>query len=436
MKAVESHPTWFSASNHDVLKAPAWLTNFRLARWQAFQQMGLPVKQDERWKYTDLSMLKQHNFHAAEKKTPSDLIKHIQQHRLLHGEAITLVMVNGQFAPTLSDLNQLPAEVTICSLSQALVEQPDAVEAPLTRIEPHNHVFANLNAASFNDGLFIHVLENYKLTQPVHLLLIAENNGFIAHPRHIIQLEKNSQLTLIEEYVAITTQPYMTNTVMTVDLKEQAQFEYYKIQNENKQAVHMANTFLFQESDSQASLAHFSAGGQFARDEIRVELQAPGAHCKTAGFYGLTEKDQYVDYHIDMLHTAPLTRSEMVYKGVLDNKSRAVFNGRVYVEKEAKKIEAHQANHNLLLSNMAEVYSKPELEIYSDDVKCKHGATIGQLDQEALFYLRSRGLNKAEATTLLLKSFSDDIMQRVASPAIRAHIEKGLKWNEVGNDDQ
>ena len=205
-----------------------------------------------------------------------------------------------------------------------------------------------------------------------------------------------------------------------------SQLHHYKVQRENTSATHMANTFITQQRDSMVALTNISIGAKFSRDDVLVKLQETGAECRTAGFYRLESDNQYIDQHITIDHAAPHSRSEMVYKGVLDKKSRAVFNGRLHVGVGAQKIEAQQQNHNLLLSNFAEIYSKPELEIYSDDVKCKHGATTGQLDQDALFYLRARGIEKTEAVSLLLHAFAADIYQKITNADIRMHIEAAV----------
>jgi Fe-S cluster assembly protein SufD len=179
-----------------------------------------------------------------------------------------------------------------------------------------------------------------------------------------------------------------------------------------------------QKQDSLVTLKNFSAGGLFARDEIAASLQESGANCRTQGFYHLRNACQYIDNHIDIDHIAPHSQSTMLYKGILNHKSRAVFNGRLHVHANAQKIVAHQANHNILLSNDAEIYTKPELEIYADDVKCKHGATVGQLDQDALFYLRSRGIPEAEAIQLLLEGFAEEIMQEITHLGIRIRVNE------------
>ena len=205
-------------------------------------------------------------------------------------------------------------------------------------------------------------------------------------------------------------------------VEEAAQLDYYKIQQEGKQAAHIAHTFIQQKQDSSVSAMNFSTGAQFARDDLIISLKESGAECKTSGFYHLFYDNQYIDNHIDIDHVAPRSHSEMLFKGILDHKSRAVFNGRLHVTEGAQKILAYQANHNLLLSNDAEVYSKPELEIYADDVKCKHGATTGQIDQDALFYLQSRGIPHQEAMGMLLQGFAEEVTEKIKLPAVKMRV--------------
>jgi Fe-S cluster assembly protein SufD len=202
--------------------------------------------------------------------------------------------------------------------------------------------------------------------------------------------------------------------------------DYCKKQNENKKSIHIAHTLVKQLQNSKLSLSSFLCGGLFARDEVKVKLLEPGASCHTGGYYGSSVDNQYVDYHIDIYHLASHSMSEMLFKGTIDKKSRAVFNGKLYVEKDVQKILAHQTNHNLLLSKEAEIYSKPELEIYADDVKCKHGASIGQINHEALFYLRTRGISYSDALAILREGFADDIVQRIKHPEMRMRIQEML----------
>ncbi len=430
MNELAMIPAWLQKSGGDKTwsSAPTWLTDFRRKQWDAFLKNGLPTRKDERWKYTDLSFLTNKNFSTAARVDPYLLRDVINQHRLQRGESILLVCVNGYFMETLSDIAKLPRQVIACSMGKALQHHADIVRANWPdHIDAQKYPFASLNAAMFEDGLFLSLPDDCEINMPVHLLsLVFGDEEFIAQPLHMIVLGQNSKLTLAEECFSHAVQAYMMNSVMMMTVGNHAKLDVCKIQQEGRNAVHMANIFITQKRHSQVSFTNFSSGSLFARDDLVVKLLEPGADCHTSGFYRLRSDGQYVDYHIDIDHAAPHSNSEMLYKGILDKKSRAVFNGRLFVEKDAQKILAYQANHNLLLSSEAEVYSKPELEIYADDVKCKHGATTGQIDQEALFYMRSRGIDKEEAMDILLRGFAEEVMQRVTHPGIKMRIQETM----------
>jgi Fe-S cluster assembly protein SufD len=357
-----------------------------------------------------------------------NLLDGVQQNRLQRCDSVMLVLVNGYFMPLLSDLNKLPEGVIACSMRDSAHQHLDLIKTHLKEnIDADLYPFASLNASQLTDGLFLYLPDDMDMPLPVHLVsIVTGTEEFLAHPRHIFILGKNSKLVFLEEHYSHTDLSYMMNIVTSLVVEENAKLEYYKLQCEGKNAVHMAHTFIRQKQNSSVSFTDFATGGTFARDEIVVKLQEPGAECRTGGFYRLHDDNQYIDHHIDIDHLAPRSNSEMLYKGILDNKSRAVFNGRLHVEQNAQKILAYQANHNLLLSNNAEVYSKPELEIYADDVKCKHGATTGQLDQDALFYMRSRGIEYAEAMNILLKGFAEEVLQRVTHPGIKLRLQELL----------
>lgn len=428
-------PQWLHAckvSAHP--QEAAWLSDFRQRHWDAFLKNGMPTRKEERWKYTDLAFLANKNFSAAvdyrkAKKADADHLHHvINKHRLQCGDSILLVFVNGYFMPVLSDTAKLPPSVIACSLGAAFQQHAELIKKYWpANTDTQKYPFANLNAAVFADGLFLSLSDKCELSMPIHLLSLAAGEcEFAAHPHHFIILGEHSKLPLIEEYIALSDLSYIMNIVTTITVGKHARLEHVKIQNEGVRAVHMANTFVQQKQDSNVTFTNFSVGSTFSRDDVVVKLLETGADCKTSGFYHLRYDNQYIDHHIDIDHAAPRSNSEMLYKGILDKKSRAVFNGRLYVEKDAQKILAYQANHNLLLSNDAEVYSKPELEIYADDVKCKHGASTGQIDQEALFYLRSRGVDKTEAMRILLEGFAEEIMQHVTHPGVKMRVQEML----------
>ena len=411
-----------------IPQSPAWLVNFRQQHWTAFLKNGLPTRKDERWKYADLGFLANQNYAAATQLDTDHLIDIIHQHRLQKSEGILLVLVNGYFMPMLSDLVKLPHHVIACGMSEALQLHNDKIKEHLPeKIDVQKYPFGSLNAAMFVDGLFLYVPDKCELAAPIHLLsLTIGEEEFITHPNNMIIVGQNSQLTLVEEYFSLVNQPYMNNVMTSIHVGENAKLEHYKIQQEGKKAAHFANIFVQQKKNSSFSHMNLSFGSVFARDDLVIKLLESGADCHTSGFYHLRHNNQYIDNHVDIDHAAPHSNSDMLYKGIIENKARAVFNGRLYVEKDAQKILAYQANHNLLLSSEAEVYSKPELEIYADDVKCKHGATTGQLDQDALFYLRSRGIPHEEAMSMLLQGFAEEIMQRVSHAGIKLRVQEML----------
>lgn len=391
--------------------------------WSAFRTQALPTRKHERWKYADLTFLAEQDFTLAQRLDDSSLVDVISQHRLRHNDAILLVSVNGYFEPALSDMHKLPEQVIASSLQNAKEKHAELLELHNNPQDHAQYPFAAFNARMEMDGLFLYVSPHSVIEAPIHLLSITTGDrAVMAHPRHIFVISEFAKLTLVEEYYSQSDQPCLMNVVSDFVVQRGAMLDINKIQNECREAVHVAHTFVYQKQDSQVSITQFAFGARFSRDEVVVQLQESGADCRTAGFYHGHYPNQYIDHHLDISHLAPHSHSEMLYKGIIDQHARAVFNGRLLVNSEAQKTTAYQANHNLLLSTDAEVNSKPELEIYADDVKCKHGATTGQIDQDALFYMRARGMSHDQAMSLLLQGFVQDIINRVNHPGIKQRI--------------
>lgn len=410
----------------DAENAPQWLLHCRQQQRLAFLEQGLPTRSEERFKYADFTFLKNAVFSATEGVQDKKVMELIQQHRMAANDSILLVLVNGDFMQALSD--KLPPDVIACRISEALHTYPEQIRAQWSRyLESERYPFASLNAALSHDGLFFAIKAHYQLEKPIHLLsLITDEKVCMMHTRHVFQLGEGSQLALVDEHVSSLKQAYLVNKVTTWDIGHAAKLQYYKIQQEGEQAVHLAHTFIEQKQNSESTLLFLSAGSRVSRDEVVVNLKETGAHCQALGFYQLANDAQYIDHHIDINHQASRTQSDMLYKGIIKSRAKAVFNGRLYVEKAAQKIVAYQANHTILLSDQAEMYSKPELEIYADDVKCKHGASTARIDQDAIFYLRSRGLDHETALQLLLQGFRQEVIERITHHAIRQHVQETL----------
>lgn len=393
-----------------------WLRRLKANAFNTFETTGLPSRRDEQWKYTDPGFLANKTFAspvmAQEKKVEAIAATHS-----LSTESIFIVLINGYYSQLLSQQSHLPAGAVLSSLRAAFISHPDLVKSYL--IKQTLSPFLNLNTALLTDGVFLYLPKDIRVTVPIHFLYInTDQHNFVSSPRNLIILEAGAEATILEEHVSQQAENYFTNLVTDISVAENGRLYYHKIQNENEQAAHIAQTFVQQKKDSVVKMCTLTVGGGFAREDIFVDLKEPGADTSVNGFYVLNNNDQHIDNHIQIDHTAPHGSSDLMYKGVLDNKSHAVFNGKIKVHPEAQKTRSQQANHNLLLSPTAAIDTKPELEIYADDVKCSHGNTVGQLDADSLFYLRSRGIDRQAALKMLTHAFADDVMNRITHPAI------------------
>ena len=392
----------------------------RRARALAFlKDHGFPTRKKETWKYTDVAPITRRRFtlpEAAPPRVDESFIESLRFPGLSGGE---MIFVNGHFAPTLSDVAKLPAGAAAQSLRETRGAKPD---------EEIEHGFTALNAAFLNDGACVEIAAGVEIDKPLHLIYAAEaaHDGagpLAAHPRNLIKLGRHAKATIIETCAGPEGAEYFTNSHTEIRAEAGARLSYYKIQQESQRAFHVATTRIKQQRDSWVDCHALSLGGALARSDIAVALEEPGAEVKLNGLY-LADHRQHLDNHILVEHQQPRTRSDEHYRGVINGHARAVFNGKAVVREQAQKIEAHQSNANLLLSGNAEVDAKPELEIYADDVKCSHGATVGRLDETMLFYLRARGLDKETAKSLLIYAFADAVISDIPLPQIRKRLER------------
>lgn len=392
-----------------------WLKALRQQATTQFNNNGLPAKKVEDWKYTSLWTLAQQSFtHDADKTSLS--AQQCDQIALLD-DAYRFVIIDGEFSQALSTVDELPAGITVTALSASLnsVEQVLGKQVELTKVG-----LTALNTMLMNEGVVVTVAADVQIKKPIELLVINSGNtdGLASHLRNVITLGNNSKATVIEHYVGLSDVTSLTNVVTEVVLAEKAELNHYKLQQESDNAFHIATLAARQEQGSQWLTNNISLGGKLARNDVHSQLLGEQSHVVMDGLY-LVNNEQHVDNHTRVDHAVPNTTSEELYKGVLNDKSHAVFNGKVIVHKDAQKTDANQQNHNLLLSRGCEIDSKPEMEIYADDVKCAHGSTVGQINEDQLFFLRARGLDEISARSLLTYAFAVDILERIPSEDIR-----------------
>lgn len=416
-------PGWLAEAFEQTasLAPPAFLGPYQKEQFDQFNRRGFPTRREEAWKYNDLSFLEKPYSQLAQEGTSfkeTETLRDLLKERSRDNEL--LVFLNGIYAPQLSQVSDLGEGVILCNLQEALKTQAPLIKRYLMKeIDPLRHPFASLNAAFFNEGLFLYVPREKALERPLHVLFLSQGQeGFMTHPRHLLILEEGAHLNLTEEYRHDETVPSFTNVCADFFVGRDAILNYHKIQNGTDSSKQIASLFFHQNRNSQVKSTFFAVDGQFTRNDVTFYLQEAYASCQARGLYGLERDGQLIDNHIYMNHSAPFTRSDLDFRGLVSGRSRAVFNGKVEVHQDAKKTQARQMNHNLLLSDFAEVDSKPELEIYTDEVECRHGATTGQLDEEALFYLRSRGIDSAKAKVILLQAFVETLLSEVSLPQV------------------
>jgi Fe-S cluster assembly protein SufD len=401
-----------------------WLRAMRELAIARFSELGFPEPRDEHWKYTRVAPVTKRPFRLASKlcvgMDEDDIAPFLAEGLECH----RLVFVNGWYSAQLSRPGKLPEGVVLGSLAQILSESPDLVR-PWLGAATYRSGFEALNTAFLADGAWVYVARGVVLEKPIHLVYLSTAQGepAVSHVRNLLVAGPNSQARVIESYVALGAGHYFTNAVTAVALDEGAVLEHYKLQEESEKAFHIARLDVRQARDSRLTSHSVSLGGELSRTDIAASLDDEGAECTLNGLY-MVDGRQHVDFHTTVEHVRPRGTSREYFKGILGGRSRGVFNGRVHVHPGAQKTDSQQANKNLLLSRDAEVDTKPELEIYADDVKCSHGATVGQLDGDMLFYLRSRGIDQDSARGLLTYGFAQDVIERMSLGAVRDRLER------------
>ncbi len=405
-----------------------WVASLRQSGIERFATLGLPTTRQEKWKYTRLTALERRVFGLPEADATVPALDGV----ILAG-AHRMVFVNGRFRADLSDLGRLPSGVRATSLAAALEAGEPALEPAFAKAAEEPDAFVALNTAYMGDGALLELAEGCVLDAPLQLLFVAgAGEDYVTHLRNVVVAGANSRATVVEAYVAPDGGSYFTNACTELRLAEGARLDHLRLQNEDESAFHIGRVRADVGRAAGYRSQVFSLGAQLGRADIDVRL-ATGAECDLDGLY-LAGKRQHVDHQTRIDHAEPHATSNQLYKGILDGAARAVFSGTVHVREDAQKTDAKQMNRNLLLSPRTEVDTKPQLEIYADDVKCSHGATVGQLDPVELFYLRSRGLDEHDARQLLIHAFANDLVDRVADDAVRDYVYRALDARLPGRE--
>jgi Fe-S cluster assembly protein SufD len=407
------------------------LARLREEALQRFMSRGLPTTREEEWRFTSVAPIAERTFALARPSAAEVSADDIAPLRLPIAPAVELVFVNGRHVPALSRVGALPTGSRVENLADALATASDQIEPHLARTPPvEQQPFVALNTAFLDDGAWIQVAAGAILQEPIHLLFLStggiDDRPLMSHPRILAILGENSQASVIETFAGTNGAQYFTNALTDIVVGDNAVLDHYKLQYDSPEAFHVGAIHVRTERSATYRSHSISLGGALVRNDVTAVMNGEGAECTLNGLYAV-DAQRLVDNHTTIDHARPHCGSREVYKGILADHARGVFNGKIIVRPDAQKTDAKQTNRALLLSEDAQINTKPQLEIFANDVKCTHGAAVGQLDEEALFYLRSRGLGDASARRMLIHAFAADVLNRLPLESVRMRVEERLQ---------
>jgi len=408
------------AVGHDL----PWLRKLRRDAFARFCEVGFPTPHDEDWRFTNVSAIAQTPFRLAWNGRARLSQQELERYRVA-GVASQLVFVNGRFARELSSLSNLPDTVNVSSLAGEISSNPEAIELHLgLYLDVRRDAFCALNTAFVGDGAYVHIPRGTLVEDPICLLFVSTGDDVpsMSHPRNLIVAEENSQATFVEDYVSLDGGAGFCNTVTELVAGDHTVLSHYMIEREHKQAFNISTLRIEQGRGANVVSHSVLLGGALVRNNVHPVLAGEGGECLINGLF-IGNGHQHLDNYMLVEHASQHCGSRQFYNGILDGHAHGVFHGRIIVREGAQKTDAKQTNRNLLLSDDAQIDTKPQLEIYADDVKCTHGATIGQIEGDALFYLRSRGIDEVSARKLLLFAFASECLDRMKQGPVRKHVE-------------
>ena len=398
--------------------------NIRTSAIKKFQDLGFPSKKLENWKYTSLNQILKEDYTVFAKQKNVIDFKKVKDYFIDNIESYKIVFVDGYFDPFLSQTSHEGIDICIMSAALNKAKYSDVIKKYFNKISDEKDSLTSLNTAFSKEGVYIHVPKNTLVEKPVEVVHIATGNeaALMLQPRNLIVIEENSEIEIVESHRSLTSNPIFTNSVTEIFADKNTNIDYYKIQNDNSTSSLIDSTFISQKRNSDVKVHTFSFGGKLTRNNLSFVQENESINSTMNGLT-IIDYQQHVDHHTLVHHANPNCESHQDYKGIFSGKSTGVFNGKIIVDKIAQKTNAFQQNNNILLEDNATVNSKPQLEIFADDVKCSHGCTIGQLDTDALFYLRARGIPKKEAKALLTYAFANNILESVKIPELKSKIK-------------
>lgn len=409
----------------------AYVHDIRSEAIKSFEELGFPSKKEEDWKYTSLNSILKHDYSVFPDKENAIEYSDVKKYFIHDIDSYKIVFIDGKYSSYLSETTHDGMDICLMSAALTKAKYRLIIENYFNKVATKDSL-TSLNTAFTNEGAYIHIPKNTLVEKPIQVIYFSTGNEAAAmiQPRNLVVVDENSHVQIIERHQSLTDNPVLTNSVTEIFADKRAIVDYYKVQNDNQNASLIDNTFIKQQSDSNCSVHTFSFGGKLTRNNLNFYQHGEHIDSIMKGITIIGDK-QHVDHNTLVHHIEPNCESHQDYKGIFGDSSTGVFNGKVVVEKEAQKTNAFQANNNILISDKSTINTKPQLEIFADDVKCSHGCTIGQLDDSAMFYLKSRGIPEKEAKALLMYAFSNNVLDSVKINQLQKRINK-LIANKLG----